>query len=110
MTARKTEKKKPGPKPGSDKVPNSGGSRKGIPNKATSKAREAIAQFVEGNIDKLQNWIDAIAETDGPKEAFTCLMKVLEYHVPKLQRSEVTGPNGEDLGMEIRITFEAPKK
>jgi len=72
----------------------SGGSRKGIPNKTTAQAREAISQFVEANTDRLQGWLDQIAETDGPKVAFQCLMDVLEYHIPKLARTEHTGKDG----------------
>ena len=72
----------------------SGGSRKGIPNKTTAQAREAISQFVEANTDRLQGWLDQIAETDGPKVAFQCLMDVLEYHIPKLARTELTGKDG----------------
>jgi hypothetical protein len=74
-----------------------GGSRKGIPNKATAQAKEAIARFVDGNADRLQEWLDQIAEEDGPKAAFACFTDLLEYHVPKLARTEVLGPgaNGE---------------
>lgn len=61
-----------------------------MPNKATANAREAIARFVDGNADKLQGWLDEIAATEGPKEAFKCFSDVLEYHVPKLARTETT--------------------
>ncbi len=71
-----------------------GGSRKGVPNKSTALAREAIATFVDGNTHKLDAWLDAIAAKDGPKAAFQCLASVLEYHVPKLARSEITGEDG----------------
>lgn len=81
-------KKRPQPK---------GGSRAGIPNRATSAAREAIARFVDGNVGRLQGWLDEIAEKDGPLVAFQCVERVLEYHVPKLQRSELTGADGKDL-------------
>ena len=71
-----------------------GGSRKGSPNKSTAIAREAIARFVDGNSDRLQEWLDQIAEQEGPKEAFRCFMDVVEYHVPKLARTEHTGEGG----------------
>lgn len=64
-----------------------GGRPKGVPNKATSAAREAIAAFVDGNVDRLTTWLDAIAAKD-PKNAFDCFMSVVEYHIPKLARSE----------------------
>jgi hypothetical protein len=77
------------------------GRPKGMPNKATAAAREAIAAFVDGNADRLQGWLDQIAEEKGPLAAFECFSTLLEYHVPKLARQEVTGPNGDKLKVEI---------
>ena len=70
-----------------------GGRSVGTPNKSTALAREAIAKFVDGNADKLQEWLDAIAMNEklGPKVAFDCFMQVAEYHVPKLARTEHIG-------------------
>ena len=70
-----------------------GGRTVGTPNKSTALAREAIAKFVDGNADKLQEWLDAIAMNEklGPKVAFDCFMQVAEYHVPKLARVEQVG-------------------
>lgn len=71
-----------------------GGSRKGIPNKATQNAREAIGRFVDGNADRLQEWLDKIAAEEGPKAAMQCFCDLIEYHVPKLARTEVVGDGG----------------
>lgn len=71
-----------------------GGRKAGTPNRATANAREAIAKFVDGNADRLQGWLDAIAESDGQQAAFDCFTALLEYHVPKLARTEHTGPGG----------------
>jgi hypothetical protein len=78
-----------------------GGSRKGIPNKATAQAREAIARFVDGNADRLQGWLDEIAAEKGAQAAFDCFTSLLEYHVPKLARHELTGNNGDKIKMEV---------
>lgn len=88
----------------SRKPPTNRGSRKGIPNKSTASAREAIARFVDGNSDRLQEWLDAIAadEKQGPREAFRCLMDVMEFHVPKLARTVVTG----DSDAPVKVVFE----
>jgi len=64
-----------------------GGKQKGVPNKATQNAREAIAQFVDGNAHRLVEWLDQIA-VDSPKDAFNCFQSVIEYHIPKLARHE----------------------
>lgn len=70
-----------------------GGRVAGVPNKATQNAREAIAAFVDDNAHRLVEWLDRIAE-DSPKDAFNCFQSVIEYHIPKLARTELTGKNG----------------
>jgi hypothetical protein len=80
-----------GSKPGERR---GGGSRAGIPNKVTQNAREAIAALVEGNIPRLQDWLDQIAEEQGAERAWRCMMDVIEYHIPKLQRTEHVGDGG----------------
>lgn len=85
------------------------GRPKGLPNKATSAAREAIALFVDSNAERLTVWLDAIAE-DNPEKAFNCFMSVVEYHIPKLARSELTGVNGKELiPQKIEIELVSPK-
>jgi hypothetical protein len=76
-----------------EKKPNQG---KRGPSKTTVLAREAIARLADGNVDRLQGWLDDIAldERQGPAVAFKLFMDVLEYHVPKLARTEVTGKDG----------------
>lgn len=64
------------------------GRPKGMPNKATTQAREAIAMFVDNNAGRLQEWLDQIAEKD-PEKAFSLFQSVIEYHVPKLARQEI---------------------
>ena len=71
--------------PEKGKTNNPNGRPKGAVNKSTQQAREAIAMFVEGNVDRLNGWLDQIA-ADSPKEAFDRVMSVMEYHIPKLQR------------------------
>lgn len=70
-----------------------GGRVAGTPNKATAKSREAFSLLMEGNVSKMQGWLDAIAEDPkhGPKAAFDCVLSLAEYHIPKLARTEVAG-------------------
>ncbi len=65
-----------------------GGRTKGTSNKATQEAREAIGRFVDNNAHKLQEWLDAIAD-ENPEKAFNLFQSVIEYHVPKLARTEI---------------------
>ena len=78
------------------------GRPKGSPNKSTAMAREAIAQFVEGNAHKMQEWLEQVAigvknDDDkfivlpNPEKAFGMLQSVMEYHLPKLARTEHSG-------------------
>jgi len=55
----------------------------------TKLARDSIALFVDGNVDRLTGWLDAIAEKS-PEAAFDRFMSVDEYHIPKLARSDNT--------------------
>lgn len=96
--------------PGSGRAP-------GVPNKATRDARLAIAAFVDDNAGRMQEWLDKVAQgvprvdaegnqrhddegepmwlvAPNPEKAFAMLRDVVEYHVPKLARSEMTGANG----------------
>jgi hypothetical protein len=77
---------------------NRAGRKKGIPNKSTQAAREAIAMFVDGNAHRLSDWLNEVANGNpqndikpNPAKAFELFQSVVEYHVPKLARTEVTG-------------------
>lgn len=101
----------------SGRPPGSGGRPPGVPNKATRDARLAIAAFVDDNAGRMQEWLDKVAQgvprvdaegnqrhddegepmwlvAPNPEKAFAMLRDVVEYHVPKLARSEMTGANG----------------
>ena len=78
------------------------GRPKGSPNKSTAMAREAIAQFVEGNAHRMQEWLEQVAigvknnddkfiVLPNPEKAFGMLQSVMEYHLPKLARTEHSG-------------------
>jgi hypothetical protein len=88
-------------------VKTGGGSRKGSPNKATAAAREAIAAFVDGNAGRLQGWLDEIAAEKGPQAAFDAFSTLLEYHVPKLARQEITGKDNGPV--KVQIGWMAPE-
>lgn len=76
----------------------------GVPNKSTTKAREAIAAFVDGNAHLLQTWLEQVAmdERYGPKTAFDCFMAVAEYHVPKLARQEHVGADSGPIELVVK--------
>ena len=78
------------------------GRKAGAVNKATSQAREAIARFVDGNAPSMQKWLEQVADgvkndddkyivLPNPEKAFGMLQSVMEYHLPKLARTEHSG-------------------
>jgi hypothetical protein len=79
-----------------------GGRAVGTPNKASANAREAIAAFVEAQTPRLGHLLSRIEAEDGPAAAFKCIQDLLEYHVPKLQRTEVTGKDGGPQAITVR--------
>jgi hypothetical protein len=84
------------------------GRPKGLPNRATVAVREAIAAFAEANAPKLQVWLDEIAAKN-PEKAADLFLRALEYHVPRLARTECIGENGGPVSHSIQITFGDPR-
>jgi hypothetical protein len=96
-----------------------GGRQAGTPNKATADARQAIATFVDGNAHRLTEWLDQVAagvktqdpETGeekyvvapNPAKAFDMFQSVVEYHVPKLARTEVVGDKDNPLEVDVHV-------
>ena len=89
------------------------GRPKGLANKVTVQAREAIALFVDDNAPRLAKWLDAVATGDpandvkpNPAKAFELFQSVIEYHVPKLARTELTGANEGPVEMVVKWASE----
>ena len=87
-----------------------GGRAVGTPNKATQEARQAIALFVDQNAHRLTEWLNAVADGDptneikpNPAKAFEMFQSVVEYHIPKLARTELTGSDNKPI--EISVTW-----
>lgn len=71
------------------------GRTKGSTNKVTKEVREAYKDFVEGNLGKLQLWLE---ECD-PKDRLEFMIKFSEYFIPKLARTEMTGKDGKEFSV-----------
>ena len=71
-----------------------GGTRKprgrppGAPNKITRDIRAALRDLAEGNADRVQSWLDAVAEKD-PAEALRLWLSLLRYVTPTLQAAAI---------------------
>jgi hypothetical protein len=96
-------------------VKKGGGRPAGSPNKATSDARQAIALFVDMNAHRLTGWLDKVADgvknyegdayivAPNPAKAFDMFQSVVEYHIPKLARTELTGNDNQPLVIEHNV-------
>lgn len=65
-----------------------GGSRKGIPNRATTDVRQAFASLLQGKAHELDGWLTKVGRHD-PARAIEIVIKLAEYHIPKLSRTEI---------------------
>lgn len=91
-----------------------GGRKVGSQNKSTAAAREAIAAFVDNNAHRLQTWLDQVANgvkvngayvvAPNPEKSFAMLGSLLEYHLPKLQRKEITGADSQPVTIDSTLS------
>jgi len=88
--------------PGESGNPN--GRPKGAKNKNTQQIREAYQLLTEQNLDNMNRWLQQTAHED-PAKAMDLMLKLSEYIIPKLARTELTGNDGEDLFKNIKFEF-----
>ena len=81
-----------------------GGRKPGSLNKNTATIKEAYQALLENNLDNISEWLAKVAEKD-PARATELMLKLSEYVVPKLARTEVTGNDGEDLFKNVAFNF-----
>lgn len=74
--------------PGRWKRAKTGGRQKGTPNKVTRSIREALRDLAEGNADRVQAWLDRVAETDAA-EAIRLWLALLRFVTPTLQAAAI---------------------
>lgn len=77
-------------KPGQSGNPN--GRPKGGTNASTEKIKLAYTALIEGNLDKIQGWLNATA-ADDPARALDFLIKLSPFVVPKKSEQDITLDN-----------------
>jgi len=78
---------------------NKGGGRpKGSTNKATKDLRERITLLLDENWEGIQNDLKSLT----PKERIDAYIKLLEYSLPKLNRTQLTAEVGQPESFNIR--------
>ena len=81
-----------------------GGRQKGTANKSTARLREAFTGLLEGNMGRLQELLDKVAEKN-PQKALELMLKLSEFVLPKLRAIEVNNESEEAMhtSLDIRI-------
>jgi len=91
-------------KPGQSGNPN--GRPAGVPNRTSQKVRDAYQMLLENNLDNMSMWLAQVA-ADSPERALDLMLKLSEYILPKLARTETTLEAGQ--GFEkIKFVFGTP--
>lgn len=91
-------------------IPLNGGRPKGVPNKATTAVREAIASFIQKNSEHLDQWAQEIYEKRGAEGAMDTFLALLEYAQPKLARQELQNLDQNGNPADNKITVEIVRK
>lgn len=87
--------------PRGTRPPNAGKGRpKGVPNKATADVRACVASIAQNLAPQVEGWIRKAAKKN-PLGAAHLLAQLLEYHIPKLSRAELTGDGGKPIEVSI---------
>lgn len=78
-----------------------GGRRPGSPNKRTAEAREVALAFINGiTLEEVrETWL--LSKAESPSRAFGQWLGALEFVMPRLARSELTGKDGASLIFKI---------
>ena len=79
---------------------NKGGRPKGALNRTTASVRETIARVAERRAEDVERWLIGVAAND-PAKALDLYLRMIEYHIPKLSRAEVTGEDGGALIVKV---------
>jgi hypothetical protein len=83
---------------------NRAGKKPGTVNEQTKRMKESFGYLIEGNLDRMTEWLDSIAETD-PKAAMDIIIRLSERFVPKLSQQQLTDGDGGDLFKNIQFKF-----
>jgi len=85
------------------------GRPKGKKNKTTREIKEAFQLLIESNIHNFENWLNSIAD-ENPVKAMEIIIKLTEYIVPKLNRTELYNEKDIEIVWEEVRTYESEKE
>jgi hypothetical protein len=76
----------------------------GASSEQTKKMKAAFGYLIEGNLDRMTEWLDQIAEQD-PKSAMDIIIRLSERFIPKLSQQQLVDGDGENLFKNIQFRF-----
>jgi hypothetical protein len=76
------------------------GRPRGVANKTTTRVREAIALIAERQAPEVEKWLRQVRD---PARRVELFLRLIEYHIPKLQRSEVVGEKRGPVNFSLRV-------
>lgn len=89
---------------------NPNGRPQGASSESTKRMKESFSYLIEGNLDRMTDWLDQIAEQD-PAKAMDIIIRLSERFVPKLSQQQLTDGDGGDLFKNIQFRFgDEPKE
>ena len=80
---------------------NKKGRPKGVIEASSRRVRSAIASLIDQDftLDEIRRLIDKVEKEEGAKKAFDCYVVLSDFVLPRLQRVEHTGADGEKLSI-----------
>jgi hypothetical protein len=89
--------------------PRSGGRVKGVESLDKRTLREQVTRVVDMKAKSISVWIDEVYRNQGPDKALDKVIALMEFALPKLNRTEWTGENGGPVEHELSIIINAVK-
>lgn len=81
-----------------------GGRQKGTGNIATKPIKDKVVQLIEGySIDAMQRDLNDIEK---PEDRLKILMGLMEFVIPKIARTELTGKEGDDISFKVSLNLD----
>lgn len=89
------------------------GRPKGATNQITQEIKDAFALVLQNRLPDLERWLTQVSHED-PAKAIDLLIKLSNRFLPELQRTEMTGKDGEPLSFTFKFgskpTTEEPQE
>lgn len=87
---------------GAKKGERRGGRKKGTPNIKTAELRDLVTQLLDKEFGNIETMLKKIEKENGTKAKFECLIKLVDYALPKLKAIEFSAPEDQELKITIK--------